>query len=106
MVTVSAAQVVHAGFVRLGVDLDAHGHEGLEQQRAEQRAEQRPVSGDFGPSALPPQKGAGVDADELGGQSRVGQVVLGGLGQTAQMVAVRDPPGTGSSSQSWERTSR
>jgi hypothetical protein len=48
--------------------------------------------------------GAGIHADEMGGQSLIGQVLLVGPGEAAQMVAVGTQPGPGSSVQSWERT--
>ena len=75
MVAISGPQVVHGGLGRLGIDPGAQGDEGLEQ-----RPQERPIAGDVGPGALPSQQGTGIDADEMGGQSGVGEVVLGGLG--------------------------
>ena len=60
---------------------------------SKQRPEERPVAGDVGPRALPPQEGIGIDADEMGGQSGVGEVVLGSLGKPTQVVPVRYPAG-------------
>ena len=101
MVPISGPQVVHGGLARLGIDPGTQGHE-----RLEQRPEECPVAWISGPTLWPRKRAPASTPTRWAARAGSARWCFGAWVSRRKWFRFGTQPGTGSSSHSWERTSR